>query len=112
MGMTLPYSSSTPAQDPKKMEECLRAGEAIRHLLQKDLKPKDIMTKPAFENAVTVGIALGGKKTFSKRFMDSGSTNLVLHIIAMARTVGISFTLEDIQRLSDRVPYLADLKPR
>ncbi len=76
MGMSLPYSSSTPAVDPAKLDECLRAGAAIRNLLEKDIKPRDIMTRAAFENAMVVVMALGG------------STNAVLHLIAMARAVG------------------------
>ncbi len=99
LGMALPYSSSTPAEDPRKLEECLEAGKAIRRLLEMDLKPRDIMTRRAFENAIVMVMALGG------------STNAVLHLIAMARSVGVSLTLEDFQRISDRVPYLADLKP-
>ncbi len=99
LGMSLPYSSSNPALSEEKKEECRRAGAAIRLLLEKDIKPSDIMTRKAFENAVTVIIALGG------------STNAVLHLIAMAWSVGISFTQDDIQAISDRVPVLADLKP-
>jgi len=99
LGMTLPYGSSTPAEDPGKIEECLRAGQAILRLLELDLKPRDIMTPRAFENALVVVMAVGG------------STNAVLHLIAIARSVGVSLTLDDFQRVSDRVPYLADLKP-
>jgi dihydroxy-acid dehydratase len=99
MGMTLPYSSSTPAESEGKLKECLQAGETIRYLIENDIKPRDIMTKKSFENAITVIIALGG------------STNAVLHLIAMARAVGVPLTLEDFQRVSDRVPFLADLKP-
>jgi dihydroxy-acid dehydratase len=99
MGMSLPYSSSTPATDPKKLEECFQAGFAIRHLLERDLKPRDIMTRRAFENAMVVVMALGG------------STNAVLHLIAIARSVGVPLTIDDFQAVSDRVPYLADLKP-
>ena len=99
MGMSLPYSSSTPAEDPAKHEECLRAGQAIRHLLEKDIKPRDIMTREAFENAMVTIMALGG------------STNAVLHLIAMARAVDVPLTLEDFQAVSDRIPFLADLKP-
>jgi len=99
LGMSLPYSSSTPATDSGKLDECLRAGQAIRHLLERDIKPRDIMTRAAFENAVVIVMALGG------------STNAVLHLIAMARAVGVSLTLDDFQRVSDRVPFLADLKP-
>jgi dihydroxy-acid dehydratase len=99
MGMTLPYSSSTPAEDPGKLEECYRTGQAIRTLLEKDIKPRDIMTRQAFENAMVVVMALGG------------STNAVLHLIAMARSVGVELTIDDFQSVSERVPYLADLKP-
>ncbi len=99
MGMSLPYSSSTPAEAPAKLEECRRAGAVIRDLLERDLKPRDIMTRAAFENAFTVVIALGG------------STNSVLHLLAMARTVDVSLALEDLQAISNRVPMLADLKP-
>jgi dihydroxy-acid dehydratase len=99
LGMALPYSASIPAEDPAKKEECARAAAAIRHLLEQDIKPRDIMTRKAFENAVTIVIALGG------------STNAVLHLIAMARAVGVKLALEDIQQISSQVPYLADLKP-
>jgi dihydroxy-acid dehydratase len=99
LGMSLPYSSSIPADDPLKRGECLAAGQAIRRLLELDLKPRDIMTRPAFENAMTIVMALGG------------STNAVLHLIAMAKAVGVPLTIDDFQRTSDRVPYLADLKP-
>jgi dihydroxy-acid dehydratase len=99
LGMSLPYSSSTPAEDPAKLDECRRAGPAIRKLLERDLKPRDIMTREAFENAMVLGTALGG------------STNLVLHLIAMARSVGLSLTLDDFQRVSDKTPLLCDFKP-
>jgi dihydroxy-acid dehydratase len=99
LGMSLPYSSSTPADDPLKREECGRAGEAIRNLLELDLKPRDIMTREAFENAMVIVMALGG------------STNAVLHLVAMARAVEVPLSLEDFQAVSDRVPFLADLKP-
>ncbi len=99
MGMALPYSSSVPAVDPGKLEECRRAGEAIKILLERDIKPRDIMTRAAFENAMVVIMALGG------------STNAVLHLIAMARAVNVPLTIDDFQRVSDRVPFLADLKP-
>jgi dihydroxy-acid dehydratase len=99
MGMSLPYSSSTPAESPQKLEECLQAGVTIRKLLEKDIKPRDIMTRQAFENAMVVVTALGG------------STNAVLHLIAMARSVDVPLTLGDFQKISNRVPYLADLKP-
>jgi dihydroxy-acid dehydratase len=99
LGMSLPYSSSTPAEDPAKLEECVRAGAAIRLLLERDIKPRDIMTREAFENAMVITMALGG------------STNAVLHLIAMAKSVGVPLTIEDFQTVSDRVPFLADLKP-
>jgi dihydroxy-acid dehydratase len=99
LGMSLPYSSSVPAVDSGKLEECLRAGHAIRYLLEKDIKPRDIMTRQAFENAVVMVMALGG------------STNAVLHLIAMARAVDVSLNIDDFQAVSDRVPFLADLKP-
>jgi dihydroxy-acid dehydratase len=99
MGMSLPYSSSTPAVDPGKLAECHNAGSAIRHLLEKDIKPRDIMTRAAFENAMVIIMALGG------------STNAVLHLIAMARAVDVSLSIDDFQAVSDRIPFLADLKP-
>ncbi len=99
MGMSLPYSSSIPAVDPAKLDECFRAGAAIRVCLEKDIKPRDIMTRAAFENAMVVVMALGG------------STNAVLHLIAMARSVGVPLTIDDFQKVSDRIPFLADLKP-
>jgi dihydroxy-acid dehydratase len=99
MGMTLPYSSSTPAEDPKKLEECQQAGAAIRHLLELDLKPRDIITRQALENSIVLVMALGG------------STNAVLHLIAIARSVGVELTIDDFEKVSERVPYLADLKP-
>jgi len=99
MGMSLPYSSSTPAVDPGKLAECLNAGSAIRHLLEQDIKPRDIMTRAAFENAMVIIMALGG------------STNAVLHLLAMARAVDVSLHIDDFQSVSDRVPFLADLKP-
>jgi dihydroxy-acid dehydratase len=99
MGMSLPYSSSTPAVDPQKLDECFRAGAAIRNLLENDIKPRDIMTRDAFENAMVAVIALGG------------STNAVLHLLAMARAVDVPLTIDDFQHVSDRVPFLADLKP-
>ncbi len=99
LGMSLPYSSSVPAEDPGKAEECRQAGAAIRHLLEQDIKPSDIMTREAFENAMVLIMVLGG------------STNAVLHLIAMARAVNVPLTLEDFQAISDRTPFLADLKP-
>ena len=99
MGMSLPYSSSIPAEDPKKHEECIRAGAAIRHLLEQDIKPRDIMTRQACENAMVLIMALGG------------STNAVLHLIAVARSVNVNLTIDDFQSVSDRIPFIADLKP-
>lgn len=99
LGMALPYSSSNPALSPEKSAECIEAGKAIRLLLEKDIKPRDIMTLKAFENAITIVMILGG------------STNAVLHLIAMAQCVGLKITQEDFQRISDKTPLLADLKP-
>ena len=99
MGMSLPYSASIPAEDPDKLDECQRAGQAILNLLEKDIKPRDIMTRAAFENAMVVVMALGG------------STNAVLHLIAIARSVDVELTIDDFQSVSDRIPFLADLKP-
>jgi dihydroxy-acid dehydratase len=99
MGLTLPYSSSTPAEDPAKLDECYRAGLAIRTLLELDLKPRDILTREAFENAMVLTSILGG------------STNAVLHLIAIARSVNVPLTIDDFQKVSDRTPFLADLKP-
>ncbi|MEN8218715.1 MAG: dihydroxy-acid dehydratase [Pseudomonadota bacterium] len=99
LGMSLPYSSSTPAEYQDKLDECFRAGAAIRNLLEKDIKPRDIMTRAAFENAMVIVMALGG------------STNAVLHLIAMARAVDVELSIDDFQTVSDRVPFLADLKP-
>jgi dihydroxy-acid dehydratase len=99
LGMSLPGSSSTPAEDPAKLDECRRAGAAILHLLERDLKPRDIMTRAAFENAMVVTMAPGG------------STNAVLHLIAMAHAVEVDLTIDDFQATSDRIPFLADLKP-
>ena len=99
MGMSLPYSSSIPAEDPDKLDECQRAGEAILNLLKNDIKPRDIMSRSAFENAMVVVMALGG------------STNAVLHLIAIARSVDVELTIDDFQSVSDRIPFLADLKP-
>ncbi|MCO8123230.1 dihydroxy-acid dehydratase [Stieleria sp. TO1_6] len=99
LGMSLPYSASTPAEESQKHDECKLAGQAILELLKKDIKPRDIMTRAAFENAMVTVMALGG------------STNAVLHLIAMARSVDVPLTIEDFQSVSDRIPYLADLKP-
>jgi dihydroxy-acid dehydratase len=99
LGMALPYSSSNPALSKEKSAECIEAGKAIYHLLKHDIKPKDIMTRKAFENAITIIIALGG------------STNAVLHLIAMAKSVGVPLTQDDFQTISDKTPLIADLKP-
>jgi len=99
LGMSLPYSSSNPALSPEKREECFLAGKALKRLMKNDIKPKDIMTRKAFENAMTMVVVLGG------------STNAVMHLIAMAHSVDIVLTLEDFQRISDKTPVLADLKP-
>ena len=99
LGMSLPYSSSNPALSEEKKQECLAAGKAIRHLMEKDIKPRDIMTRKAFENAMIVIMVLGG------------STNAVLHLIAMAKSVDVALTQDDFQAISDRIPVLADFKP-
>ena len=99
LGMSLPYSSSNPADSEEKKLECLQAGKAIRVLLEKDIKPKDIMTKKAFENAITLIMIFGG------------STNAVLHLIAMAKSVDVELSIQDFQRISDTTPVLADFKP-
>ena len=99
LGMSLPYSSSTPAEDPRKQEECLQAGSAIRNLLEREIRPRDIMTREAFENAMVLVTVLGG------------STNAVLHLIAMAKSVEVPLCIDDFQAVSDRIPFLADLKP-
>jgi len=99
MGMSLPYSSSYPAVSDLKQEEGKRVGKAIKLLLEKDIKPRDIMTRAAFENAIKVIMVLGG------------STNAVLHLIAMAKAVNVPLTIDDFQKISDETPFLADLKP-
>src|SRR5579871_1941293 len=99
LGMSLPYSASNPALSEAKQKECDTIGNAIKILLEKDIKPKDIMTKKAFENSITVILVLGG------------STNAVLHLIAMARSVDINLTIDDFQKISDKTPMLADFKP-
>ncbi len=99
LGMSLPYSSSNPALSEDKKKECLAAGAAIRLLMERDIKPRDIMTREAFENAITVIMVLGG------------STNAVLHLIAMARSVGVPLDQDDFQKVSNRIPVLADFKP-
>ncbi|MCY3966689.1 MAG: dihydroxy-acid dehydratase [Acidobacteria bacterium] len=99
LGMSLPYSSSTPAVAEEKLDECRRAGAAVRNLLERDLRPSAIMTRAAFENAMVLITVLGG------------STNAVLHLLAMAHSVGVDLSIDDFQKVSDRVPFLADLKP-
>jgi len=99
LGMSLPYSSSNPALSAEKKAECLAAGKAIKVLLEKDIKPSDIMTREAFENAIVVIMVLGG------------STNAVLHLIAMAKSVDVKLTQDDFQAVSNRIPVLADMKP-
>lgn len=99
MGMSLPYSSSNPALSEQKQAECLAAGKAIKILLEKDIKPSDIMTRKAFENAIVTIMVLGG------------STNAVIHLIAMAKSVDVSLTQDDFQTISNRIPVLADMKP-
>ena len=99
MGMSLPYNASNPAISEDKQQELLSVGQAMRNLLEKDIRPSQILTKKAFENAITVVIVLGG------------STNAVLHLIAMAKTANVDITLDDFQRISDKTPFLADLKP-
>ena len=99
MGMSLPYSSSIPAEEEAKLTECFEVGVAMRSLLERDIKPRDIMTRSAFDNALVMVMALGG------------STNAVLHLLAMARSVDIRLTLDDVQSISDRVPVLGDMKP-
>ena len=99
LGMTLPFNSSNPASGEEKKEDALKAGEAMRILLEKEIKPSDIITKKSLENAIRLVTILGG------------STNAVLHFLAIARAAQISFTLQDFQRISDNTPFLADLKP-
>lgn len=99
LGMSLPYSSSNPAISPEKDAECLAAGKAIKLLLEKDIKPSDIMTREAFENAIVLIMVLGG------------STNAVLHLIAMAKSVDVPLTQDDFQTISNKIPVLADMKP-
>ncbi len=99
LGMSLPYSSSIPATSQEKIDECRRVGAALLNLLERNIKPSDILTRRAFENAITVVIALGG------------STNAVMHLIAMAKAADVSLTIDDFQAISNRTPLLADLKP-
>ncbi len=99
LGLSLPYSSSNPAMSPEKREECLNVGKYMKILLERDIKPSDILSKKAFENALRVVVVLGG------------STNAVLHLIAMAKTAGIDLSLEDVTRMNNKTPLIADLKP-
>ena len=99
LGMSLPYTSSIPANENSREELCMNVGKSIRILLQKDIKPSDIITKNSLENAIRVVIALGG------------STNAVLHFLAIAKASKIKFDLNDFQRISDSTPYIGDLKP-
>ncbi len=99
LGMSLPYSSSNPAVSDEKKIEVTKVGDAIRNLLEKDIKPRDIMTNKAFENALRLLMILGG------------STNATLHLIAMARACGLELTLDDFQKMADKTPFLANLKP-
>ena len=99
MGLTLPYSSCTPAEDPDKADECVRAGHAILGLMERDLTPRQIVTRESLENAMVLTMALGG------------STNAVLHLIAIARAFDLELTIDDWLATAERVPLLADLKP-
>ena len=99
MGMSLPYGSTTPAITKQKKDECAAAGKTVHELIKRGLKPRDIMTKEAFENAITVVMAIGG------------STNAVLHLLAIASAAGVGLTMEDFNRISDRTPLLCDMKP-
>ncbi|MFL0061484.1 dihydroxy-acid dehydratase [Tenacibaculum maritimum] len=99
LGMSLPYNSSNPAISKDKEEECIKAGEMLRVLLEKDIKPSDIVTKKSLENAIRLVTVMGG------------STNAVLHFLAIAKAANVEFTLHDFQRISDETPFLADLKP-
>lgn len=99
LGMSLPYSSSSPAESPEKKRECAQVGQAMRRLLEQNIRPSDILTAKAFENAMIITMALGG------------STNAVLHLLAIARAAQVPLTIDDFQRVSEKVPFLADLKP-
>ena len=99
LGMALPYNSSNPAVSPDKKEECARVGVALRHLVEQDIKPKDIVTQKSLENAIRLVAVLGG------------STNAVLHFLAIAKAAGLDFTLDDFQTIMNKTPFLADLKP-
>ena len=99
LGMSLPYNSSNPATSEEKVSESVMAGEVMKILLEKDIKPSDIVTRKSLENAIKVVTVLGG------------STNAVLHFLAIAKAAQVEFTLEDIERISEETPFLADLKP-
>ncbi|KAK2778044.1 hypothetical protein FQN53_001958 [Emmonsiellopsis sp. PD_33] len=99
MGLSLPGSSSTPATSPAKMRECVKSADAIKLCMERNIRPRDLLTKRSFDNALVITMALGG------------STNAVLHLIAMARTAGVELTLADFQRVSDKIPFIADLAP-
>jgi dihydroxy-acid dehydratase len=99
LGMALPYNSSNPAIGKEKHEDCMNSGKAMWHLIEKDIKPSDIITRKSFENAIRLITVMGG------------STNAVLHFLAIAKAAGIDFTLDDFQKISDTTPFLADLKP-
>jgi dihydroxy-acid dehydratase len=99
LGMSLPGDASIPAVDPGKVEECRQAGRTLMHLLEENIRPRDILTRQAFENAITVVVAMGG------------STNAVLHLMAIAREAGVRLTLDDFDRISRRTPYIADMRP-
>ena len=99
MGMSLPYNSSNPATSNEKSEECFEVGNVLKNLLLNDIKPKDIITRKSIENAVKVITVLGG------------STNAVLHLLAIAKSAEIDFTIDDFQKICDSTPFLADLKP-
>ncbi len=99
LGMAMPYNSSNPAIGPEKEQDCINSGKALRHLMEEDIKPSDIITRKSFENAIRLITVMGG------------STNAVLHFLAIAKAANINFTLDDFQRISDTTPFLADLKP-
>ena len=99
MGMSLPGDASIPGVDPQKVEESRRAGQTLMRLLEEDVRPRDILTRQAFENAITVAVAMGG------------STNVVLHLMAIANETGVSLSLNDFDRISRSTPYIADMKP-
>jgi dihydroxy-acid dehydratase len=109
LGMSLPYSSSTPATDALKLEECRQAGEAIKVLLERDIKPSDIMTKKAFQNVMVVLMALDGSIALRNLSLILGISTIQ---IAMARTMGVPLEIDEFQAFSDKIPFFADLKPR